>query len=54
MQLDKQITDTYLNDEYVAHLTDQVVKGYTDPDDLTVQEQEEVQNAIQRRSSNST
>ena len=52
MQLDKQLTDTYLNDEYVEHLTDQVQRGYTDVDDLTVQEQEEVGNAIQRRSSN--
>ena len=52
MQLDKQLTDTYLNDEYVEHLTDQVQRGYTDVDDLTVQEQEEVENAIQRRSSN--
>lgn len=54
MQLDKQLTDTYLNDEYVEHLTDQVQRGYTDVDDLTVQEQEEVENAIQRRGSNST
>ena len=52
MQLDKQLTDTYLNDEYVEHLTDQVQRGYTDVDDLTVQEQEEVENAIQRRRSN--
>jgi hypothetical protein len=54
MQLDKQLTDTYLNDEYVEHLTDQVQRGYTDVDDLTVQEQEEVENAIQRRGSDST
>jgi hypothetical protein len=52
MQLDKQLTDTYLNDEYVEHLTDQVQRGYTDVDDLTVQEQEEVENAIRRRHSN--
>lgn len=52
MQVDKQLTDTYLNDEYVEHLTDQVQRGYTDVDDLTTQEQEEVENAIQRRSSN--
>jgi len=52
MQLDKQITDTYLNEEYIEHLTDQVQKGYTDTDDLTVQEQEEVENAIHRRRSN--
>tara|TARA_B100001057_G_scaffold471947_1_gene534744 strand:+ start:954 stop:1172 length:219 start_codon:yes stop_codon:yes gene_type:complete len=54
MQLDKEITDTYLNTEYVEHLTDQVVKGFTDIEDLTVQEQEEVNNAIQSRSSHST
>ena len=54
MQLEKEITDTYLNDEYVEHLTDQVVKGYTDIEDLTVQEQEEVENAIQRRRGNGT
>ncbi len=54
MQLDKEITDTYLNPEYIEHLTDQVIKGFTDVEDLTVQEQEEVHNAIQRRSSNST
>ena len=54
MQLDKQLTDTYLNKEYVEHLTDQVQRGYTDVDDLTVQEQEEVTNAIQRRRSDST
>jgi hypothetical protein len=53
MQLDKEITDTYLNDEYVEHLTDQVTQGYTDIFDLTTQEQEEVENAIQRRGSNS-
>lgn len=52
MQVDKQLTDTYLNNEYVEHLTDQVQRGYTDIDDLTTQEQEEVENAIQRRSSN--
>ncbi len=54
MQLEKEITDTYLNDEYVEHLTDQVQRGYTDVDDLTVQEQEEVENAIQRRRGNGT
>jgi hypothetical protein len=52
MQLDKQLTDTYLNEGYVEHLTDQVQRGYTDVDDLTVQEQEEVENAIQRRRGN--
>ena len=51
MQLDKEITDTYLNEDYVDHLTDQVVKGVTDVEDLTRQEQEEVENAIQRRRS---
>ena len=54
MQLEKEITDTYLNDEYVEHLTDQVVKGFTDVEDLTIQEQEEVENAIQRRRGNRT
>ncbi len=54
MQLEKEITDTYLNDEYVEHLTDQVVKGFTDVEDLTIQEQEEVENAIQRRRGNGT
>ena len=54
MQLEKEITDTYLNNEYVEHLTDQVVKGFTDVEDLTVQEQEEVENAIQRRRGNRT
>lgn len=54
MQLDKEVTDTYLNEQYVDHLTDQVVQGYTDIDDLTIQEQEEVENAIQRRRSDST
>ncbi len=54
MQLDKQLTDTYLNKEYIEHLTDQVTQGYTDIFDLTTQEQEEVENAIQRRGSNST
>ena len=54
MQLDKEITDSYLNTEYIQHLTDQVVQGYTDTEDLTLQEQEEVENAIQRRNSNGT
>ena len=54
MQLDKEVTDTYLNEQYVEHLTDQVVQGYTDIEDLTIQEQEEVTNAIQRRRSDST
>ena len=54
MQLDKEVTDTYLNEQYVEHLTDQVVQGHTDIDDLTVQEQEEVESAIKRRSSNGT
>lgn len=55
MKIDKQITDTYLNEEYVDHLTDQVVHGVTDIDDLTQLEQEEVENAIKkRRASNAT
>jgi len=49
MKIDKQITDTYLNEEYVDHLTDQVVHGVTDIDDLTQLEQEEVENAIKKR-----
>lgn len=54
MQLDKEVTDTYLNEQYVEHLTDQVVRGHTDIEDLTIQEQEEVESAIQRRRSNGT
>tara|TARA_S200002703_G_scaffold40023_1_gene34950 strand:+ start:153 stop:464 length:312 start_codon:yes stop_codon:yes gene_type:complete len=54
MQLDKKLTDTYLNEDYVEHLTDQVTKGFTDIEDLTYQEQEEVTSAIQRRRSNRT
>ena len=54
MQVDKEVTDTYLNEQYVEHLTDQVVRGHTDIFDLTVQEQEEVESAIQRRRSNGT
>lgn len=52
MQLEKETTDTYLNEHYIEHLTDQVIRGYTDIDDLTIQEQEVVENAIKRRSSN--
>jgi|TARA_B100002019_G_C21162499_1_gene544056 hypothetical protein len=54
MQLDKEVTDTYLNEDYIEHLTDQVVRGLVEIEDLTVQEQEEVTNAIQRRRSDST
>lgn len=53
MQIAKE-TDSYLNEEYVSHLTDQVLQGVTDIDDLTDQEQEEVENAIKRRGSNGT
>lgn len=51
MQIAKE-TDTYLNKEYVTHLADQVLSGITDIEELTEQEQEEVQYAIQRRSGN--
>ena len=53
MQIAKE-TDTYLNEEYISHLSDQVEFGIIDVDSLTVQEQEEVENEIQRRSSNGT
>ena len=53
MQIAKE-TDTYLNEEYISHLSDQVEFGIIDIDSLTVQEQEEVENEIQRRSSNRT
>ena len=49
MKIDKQITDTYLNEDYVDHLTDQVVHGVTDIDDLTQLEQEEVEDEIRKR-----
>lgn len=54
MQLDKETTDTYLNVDYVNHLTWLVKQGHTDLDDLTNQEQQEVENAIQRNRSNTT
>ena len=53
MQLDKETTDTYLNEEYVTHLTYLVQNGHTELEELTKQEQEEVKNAIRRYSSNS-
>tara|TARA_B100001093_G_C26809971_1_gene1007159 strand:- start:227 stop:367 length:141 start_codon:yes stop_codon:yes gene_type:complete len=42
MQLDKETTDTYLNDDYVTHLTWLVKQGHMEIDDLTEHEQEEV------------
>ena len=53
MQLDKETTDTYLNEDYVTHLTYLVNTGHIEIEELTVQEQEEVKNAIRRYSSNS-
>jgi len=50
MQIAKK-TDTYLNEEYVIHLTDQVTGGFTDIEDLTIQEQQEVENELRRRNS---
>ena len=52
MQLDKETTDTYLNEDYIKHLTWLVKNGHTELDDLTIQEQQEVDNAIKRNSSN--
>ena len=54
MQLDKETTDTYLNEEYITHLVYLVQNGHTELEELTKQEQEEVENAIRRHSSNST
>ena len=51
MQLDKETTDTYLNEDYVKHLVWLVKQGHTDLDDLTSQEQQEVENVIHRRNS---
>lgn len=42
MQLDKETTDTYLNEDYIKHLTWLVRQGHMEIDDLTEQEQEEV------------
>jgi hypothetical protein len=42
MQLDKETTDTYLNEDYITHLTWLVKQGHIEIDDLTEQEQEEV------------
>ena len=54
MELSKEVTDSYLNEDYVTHLTYLVENGQTELDDLTVQEQQEVENAIQRNRSNSS
>jgi len=51
MQLDKETTDTYLNEDYIKHLAWLVRQGHTDLDDLTNQEQQEVENVIIRRNS---
>jgi len=42
MELSKEITDTYLNEDYITHLTWLVKQGHIEIDDLTEQEQEEV------------
>ena len=49
--LDKETTDTYLNEDYVQHLTDQVTQGHVDSADLTEQEQVEVENELRKRNS---
>lgn len=54
MQLDKETTDTYLNEDYIKHLTWLVRQGHTALDDLTEQEQQEVENVIGRNRSNRT
>ena len=46
MQLDKETTDTYLNEDYVTHLTWLVKQGHMELDDLTYQEQEEVKSKL--------
>ncbi len=53
IHIDKKITDSYLNDEYIIHLTNQVINKHIEIEDLTIQEQQEVENEIRkRRSSN--
>ena len=42
MQLDKEVTDTYLNEDYIDHLTSLVKQGHVEIEDLTEQEQNEV------------
>jgi hypothetical protein len=54
MELSKELTDSYLNEDYVTHLTYLVENGHTELDDLTIQEQQEVENAIKRNHSNSS
>jgi len=46
MQLDKETTDTYLNEDYIKHLTWLVRQGHMEIDDLTEQEQEEVKQKL--------
>lgn len=46
MELSKEITDTYLNEDYITHLTWLVKQGHMEIDDLTEQEQEEVKHKL--------
>ncbi len=46
MQLDKETTDTYLNEDYVTHLTWLVQQGHMELEELTEQEQEEIKQRI--------
>ena len=46
MLLDKEITDTYLNEDYVKHLTWLVKQGHMEIEELTEQEQEEVKERL--------
>ena len=54
MLLDKETTDTYLNEDYITHLVYLVQSCHTEIEELTKQEQEEVENAIRRHSGDST
>lgn len=54
MELSKEVTDSYLNEDYVKHLTYLVQNGHAELEELTKQEQEEVENAIRRHSGDST
>jgi len=46
MELSKEVTDTYLNEDYITHLTWLVKQGHMEIDDLTEQEQEEVKHKL--------
>lgn len=46
MLLDKETTDTYLNEDYVKHLTWLVKQGHMEIEELTEQEQEEVKERL--------